>query len=110
MASTHQIARRTAPEARIAYVDIDPLVSSHAPHAAALMAGPGVVTLRADLREPQQVLSDPQVRGLLDFGQPVGIMFMCVLHCLWDNEDPWHVVRQFRDAAVPGSCGVGVKD
>jgi SAM-dependent methyltransferase len=100
MASTHQIAHRAAPEARTVYVDVDPVVSSHA---AALMAGPGVVTLRADLREPEQVLSDPQVRGLLDFGQPVGIIFMCVLHCLWDSEDPWHVVRQFRDAVVPGS-------
>ena len=62
-----------------------------------------VVTLRADLREPEQVLGDPQVRDLLDFGQPVGIMFMCVLYCLWDKEDPWGVVRQFRDAVVPGS-------
>ena len=55
--------------------------------AAALMAGPDVVTLRADLREPEQVLGDARVRDLLDFGQPVGIMFMCVLHCLWDRED-----------------------
>ena len=100
MANTHQIAHRVTPEARIVYVDIDPLVSTHA---AALMAGPNVVTLRADLREPEQVLSDPQVRGLVDFGEPVGIMFMCVLHCLWDKEDPWGVVRQFRDAVVPGS-------
>jgi SAM-dependent methyltransferase len=100
MANTHQIAHRAAPEARIVYVDADPLVSTHA---AALMAGPEVVTLRADLREPEQVLGDPQVRELLDFGQPVGIMFMCVLHCLWDKEDPWGVVRQFRDAVAPGS-------
>src|SRR5262249_3052593 len=100
MANTHQIAHRTAPEARIVYVDIDPLVSAHA---AALMAGPNVVTLRADLREPGQVLSDKQVRDLLDFDQPVGIMLMCVLHCLWDREDPWGIVRQFRDAVVPGS-------
>ena len=100
MASTHQIAHRVAPEARIVYVDIDPLVSAHA---AALMAGPNVVTLRADLREPEQVVSDTQVRDLFDFGQPVGIMFMCVLHCLWDQEDPWGVVGQFRDAVAPGS-------
>ncbi|HYB47248.1 MAG TPA: SAM-dependent methyltransferase, partial [Streptosporangiaceae bacterium] len=100
MANTHQIAHRVAPEARIVYVDVDPLVSSHA---AALMAGPDVVTLRADLREPEQVLGDSHVRGLLDFGQPLGIMFMCVLHCLWDEEDPWGVVRQFRDAVAPGS-------
>jgi SAM-dependent methyltransferase len=100
MANTHQIAHRVAPEARVVYVDIDPLVSTHA---AALMAGPEVVTLRADLREPQQVLSDPRVRDLLDFGLPIGIMFMCVLHCLWDREDPWGVVGQFRDAVAPGS-------
>jgi SAM-dependent methyltransferase len=100
MASTHQVAHRTAPGARILYADVDPLVSSHA---AALMAGPNVVTLRADLREPQQVLGHPQMRGLVDFDQPVGIIFMCVLHCLWDREDPWAVVRQFRDAVAPGS-------
>jgi hypothetical protein len=100
MANTHQVAHRAAPGARIVYVDIDPMVSTHA---AALMAGPDVVTLRADLREPEQVLNDPRVRDLFDFGQPVGIMFMCVLHCLWDKEDPWGIVRQFRDAVVPGS-------
>jgi hypothetical protein len=100
MANTHQIAHRTAPEARVAYIDIDPMVSTHA---SALMAGPNVVTLRADLREPEQVLGNPQVRELLDFTQPVGVMFACVLHCLWDTEDPWAVVRQFRDAVPPGS-------
>ena len=67
------------------------------------MAGTNVVTLRADLREPEQVLGNKQVRDLFDFGQPIGIMFMCVLHCLWDREDPWGIVRQFRDAVVPGS-------
>jgi len=60
MANTHQVAHRTAPGARIVYVDVDPLVSSHA---AALMAGPDVVTLRADLREPERVLGDARVRG-----------------------------------------------
>ena len=100
MANTHQIAHRVAPEARVVYIDSDPMVSSHA---SALMAGANVVTLRADLREPEQVLSNPQVRDTLDFGQPVGIMFVCVLHCLWDKEDPWAVVRHFRDAAAPGS-------
>src|SRR3984885_1896583 len=100
MANTHQIAQRTAPEARVVYIDIDPMVSTHA---SALMAGPNVVTLRADLREPAQVLGDPQVSDLLDFTQPVGVMFACVLHCLWDKEDPWAVVRQFRDAVPSGS-------
>src|SRR5262245_35697352 len=83
MANTHQIAHRTAPEARVIYADIDPMVSTHA---AALMAAPHVATLRADLREPEHVLGDPQVRDIVDFDQPVAIMFICVLHCLWDAE------------------------
>lgn len=78
----------------------DPLVSTHA---AARLAGPNVVTLRADLRQPEQVLDDPQVGDLFDLDQPVGIMFMCVLHCLWDHENPWGIVAQFKDAVVPGS-------
>lgn len=100
MANTHQIAHRTAPDARVVYVDIDPMVSSHA---SARMAGSNVATLRADLRDPGQVLGNPLVRDVLDFGQPIGIMFICVLHCLWDEEDPWGVVRQFCDAVPSGS-------
>ena len=100
MANTHQIAHRAAPEARVVYIDIDPLVSTHA---SAQIASPNVLTLRADLREPDQVLANSRVRDLLDFRQPVGVMFSCVLHCLWDTEDPWAVVGQFRDAVSPGS-------
>jgi hypothetical protein len=65
MANTHQVAHRVDPDARVVYVDIDPIVSTHA---AALMAGPNVVTLRADLREPEQVLGDKRVGR----GRPVG--------------------------------------
>jgi hypothetical protein len=100
MANTHQIAHRVAPDTRVVYIDIDPMVSAHA---SALMAGANVVTLRADLREPGLVLGNPQVRDTLDFGQPIGVMFSCVLHCLWDKEDPWAVVRQFGDAVPSGS-------
>lgn len=100
MANTHQIAHRVDPDARVVYVDLDPVVSSHA---AALMAGPNVITVTADLRQPEQVLGDERVRALLDFDRPVGIMFICVLHCLWEKEDPWAVVRRFRDEVAPGS-------
>lgn len=100
MANTHQIVQRVDPQSRVVYVDRDPMVSTHQ---AALLAGPNVVTLAADLREPEQVLGNADVRNLIDFDQPVAIMFICMLHCLWDKEDPWGVVRQFRDAAAPGS-------
>lgn len=100
MANTHQIAHRADPGARVIYVDLDPVVSTHQ---TALMAGPNVLTLNADLRVPEQILADKGVRELFDFDQPVGILFICVLHCLWDKEAPWEIVRRFRDAAAPGS-------
>jgi SAM-dependent methyltransferase len=100
MANTHQIAHRADPDVRVIYVDLDPVVSTHQ---TALMAGPNVLTLNADLRDPEQVLGDKRTRELFDFDQPVGIIFICMLHCLWDKEDPWGVVRQFRDAVAPGS-------
>jgi hypothetical protein len=100
MANTHQIARRASSGARVVYADLDPMVSTHA---TALMAGTDVITLQADLRESEQVLGHPRVRDLLDFAQPIAIMFINVLHCLWDKEDPWAVVRQFRDAVPAGS-------
>ena len=98
MANTHQIAHRVAPEARIVYVDsrsagLDPCRGADGwPQ--------GVVTLRADLREPEKVLSHTQVRDLFDFGQPVGIMFMCPLHCLVGSGRPVGGRR-----AVPGRGG-----
>ncbi len=100
MANTHQIAHRADPGARVIYVDLDPVVTIHQ---TALMAGPNVSTLNADLRDPDQILADKRVREQFDFDQPVGIIFVCMLHCLRDKEDPWGIVRQFRDAVVPGS-------
>jgi SAM-dependent methyltransferase len=100
MANTHQIAHRVDPDARVIYVDLDPGVSIHQ---TALEVGPNVLSLNADLRVPDEVLADKSVRELFDFDQPVGILFICMLHCLWDKEDPWGVVQQFRDAVVPGS-------
>jgi hypothetical protein len=100
MANTHQIAHRADPDARVVYVDLDPVVSTHQ---TALMAAPNVLILNADLRVPEQVLADKRVRDLFDFDQPIGILFICLLHCLWDKEDPWGVVRRFRDSVAPGS-------
>jgi hypothetical protein len=55
------------------YVDSDPMASNHA---TALMAGSGVVTVQADLRDPERVLGDPRIRDLLDFEQPIGSSHM----------------------------------
>ncbi|HMD92002.1 MAG TPA: SAM-dependent methyltransferase [Trebonia sp.] len=44
--------------------------------------------IMADLRRPQEILASPQVRELLNPGQPVALMLLGVLHFIDDGEDP----------------------
>ncbi|WP_405497061.1 SAM-dependent methyltransferase [Nocardia sp. NBC_00511] len=101
MENTHQVAQRERPDARVVYVDIDPIVLAHGQAFLAENAHTKVIT--ADLRDPGEVLANPEVRALVDFEQPVAIMLVGMLHHLHDNDDPGGIVRAYMDAVVPGS-------
>jgi SAM-dependent methyltransferase len=99
--NVHEIAQRAAPDARIVYVDIDPVAVAHS---RAILAGNDqVAVLHADVREPQKILADPQLLGLLDLSEPVGILLAGIMHFIHDEDDPPGIVAQLRDAVVPGS-------
>ncbi|GAA1073676.1 MULTISPECIES: SAM-dependent methyltransferase [Kitasatospora] len=101
--NTHQTAQLVHPDARVAYVDNDPIVLVHS---RALLAGSsrGTVTVtQADLRDPEKILADPQVRELLDLGRPVALLLFAVLHFVDDADDPYGIVRTLVDALPPGS-------
>ena len=109
--NTHEIAQRTAPEARIVYVDNDPVVISHA--RALLTSSPEGATdyLQADLRDTAAVLSG--AARTLDFGQPVAVLLMGVLHFIPDEDGPYRIVARLMDATAPGSylvIGHGASD
>ena len=78
--SVHQAARAVLPAARVAYVDIDPVVLSHA--RALLTIDDCVTAVAADPREPAAVLADPELRAVIDPARPVGIILGAVLHFL----------------------------
>ncbi|MCF2527638.1 SAM-dependent methyltransferase [Yinghuangia soli] len=99
--NTHQVAQAVAPDARVVYVDIDPIVMAHGRTLLAENRNTTVVT--ADLREPEAVLSHPDVRALIDFDQPVGLMLVGVIHHLGDDEDPEGIVKTYLDALPAGS-------
>ena len=99
--NVHEVAQDNAPQARVIYVDNDPLVRVHAQ--ALLATGPDTIFLTADLREPQTILHDPAVRRHIDLGQPVGLLLFAILHHINDQEDPAGIVAQFRDELAPGS-------
>jgi hypothetical protein len=100
--NVHQIARQVTPDARVVYVDHDPVVHAHAN---ALLANnsPTTLAVLADLRQPEAILDHPGVRRLLDFARPVGVLLVAVLHFIRDSEDPAGIVARLRDAMAPGS-------
>ncbi|WP_242613996.1 SAM-dependent methyltransferase [Actinomadura roseirufa] len=101
MDNVHEAARRVIPDARVVYVDYDPVVTVHA--RAMLPADPITAIVEEDVRKPAAVLADPGVERLIDFSEPVCVVFVGVLHCLTDDEDPWGVVREFTERAASGS-------
>jgi O-methyltransferase involved in polyketide biosynthesis len=99
--NVHEIAQSVHPHARVVYVDNDPVVISHA--RALLASDERTTVVHADLRDPGEVLEDPETRRLIDFSRPVGLLFVAVLHFVADDEDPAGLVRKYRDEFAPGS-------
>jgi SAM-dependent methyltransferase len=99
--NVHEVAQQASPGARVAYVDIDPVVIAHSK---ALLAGnQNAAIINASLREPEKILAHQAIGGLIDFSQPVGLLLVAVLHFIADAEDPWQIVVTLRDALAPGS-------
>ncbi|MEV0401298.1 SAM-dependent methyltransferase [Actinoallomurus sp. NPDC050550] len=99
--NVHEVARRIHPDARVVYVDHDPIVMAHN---RALRARPkGVVAIGGDIRRPQEILDHPDVRELIDFDRPVGVLCLAVLHFVSDEEDPYGVLAALRARMAPGS-------
>nr|WP_177239949.1 SAM-dependent methyltransferase [Streptomyces monashensis] len=99
--NTHEVAQRIAPEARIVYVDNDPLVLAHA--RALLTSTPEGRTdyLDEDLRNVDAILE--HAARTLDFGEPVALMLLGVVIFIGDDEDPYGLVRQLTDRLPAGS-------
>jgi len=99
--NTHQIAQQIAPQARIVYVDNDPIVLAHA--RALLTTDPAGATayLQADARDPAKILRDAALT--LDFSQPVAVMMLGLLHFIQDADEPEQIVSRLMGGVVAGS-------
>jgi hypothetical protein len=101
--NTHEEARAITPDARVVYVDNDPLVLEYSQELVRGSAG-AVAYLEADLRDPQRILNDATLRATLDPGRPVGLMLLAVLHFVGDAEHPYRIVKDLVSALPAGSC------
>ncbi len=101
--NVHNVAQAAAPSSRVVYADNDPLVLAHA--RALLTSAPEGRTayINADLRDPASILSDPVTREVLDFGQPIGLIMVAILHFVGDEDRPGQILETLIDALAPGS-------
>jgi SAM-dependent methyltransferase len=99
--NTHEVAQAIAPEARVVYVDYDPIVLAHA--RALLTSGETGDTqyIDADLRDTATILD--RAAEFLDFSRPVAITLVAILHAIPPADDPYAIVAKLLDAVPPGS-------
>jgi len=97
--NVHEVAQDAAPESRVVYVDIDPVVLLHAQ--ALMVSSPEGATayVEADLRDPGKIIA--AAAGTLDLRKPVAVLLLGIVHLLQDAEDPYGVVASLL-GAVPG--------
>jgi len=98
--NTHDIARSIDPQARVAYVDNDPIVISHA--RSLLAKSPGVIAVPGDMRDPERILADAGLADLIDLAEPACVILSAVLHFA-DAGTAREVAATFARAIVPGS-------
>ncbi|MFC8384558.1 SAM-dependent methyltransferase [Nocardia sp. NPDC056952] len=102
MQNTHEVAQGVAPEAKVVYVDNDPLVLTHARALLTSTTDEGVTTyIDADFHDPEQIVAD--ARNVLNFNEPIAVMFMGVLGHAKTYDDLLRIVGTVIGAVPSGS-------
>jgi S-adenosyl methyltransferase len=100
--NTHEVAQSIAPEAKIVYVDNDPVVLAHAQALLTNTTDEGVTAyVDSDLRDTERVITS--ARGTLNFTKPIAVMFMGSLGQLENHDEVLAIVRQYMSAVPSGS-------
>ena len=99
--NVHAVAQAAAPESRIVCADSDPIVLAQA-HTLMRSTPEGAAAfIHGDLRDPDEILT--AAASTLDFGEPVAVMLVAILHFFTDEDDPYRIVARLMDAMSPGS-------
>jgi S-adenosyl methyltransferase len=99
--NVHQVAQAVDPESKVVYVDNDPIVLAHG--RALLDENDNTAVIQADMRDTDGIFGHQEVRRLIDLSRPVAALFVSVLHCVPDRDDPAGLVRRVADRLPPGS-------
>lgn len=105
LGNVHEIAQAADPDARVVYVDIDPIAVAHSRQILSSIptAIPNVAVIHEDMTHPDEIMSDPALRAVFDLSQPVAILLVAVLHVVGDAANPVAIMARYRDLVAPGS-------
>ncbi len=99
--NTHEVVQAINPDAKVVYVDIDPIAVAHSKML--LADNPNVKAFQADAAQIEMILDHPVTKELIDFRQPVGVLLISVLHYITDDDAAFRVVEKIKSAIVSGS-------
>lgn len=99
--NVHEVAQTHNPDARVVYVDVDPIAVAHSQ--TILQHNPKAIAVQADLRQIERILADPDAGQLLDLRKPIGVLFVSVLHFVVDDDEAHRVIHTLRDSVASGS-------
>lgn len=101
--NTHEVVQVVEPDAKVVYVDNDPMVLAHSQELLRRSGETNVIYVEGDISNPASIIENPEVRANIDFTQPVGYMHVAVWHFVPDGADPWARVSQYMNAVPSGS-------
>jgi hypothetical protein len=99
--NTHEVAQSLVAGCRIAYVDNDPMVLSHARALMKSAPGGAVGYVDADVRDPGAIVTG--AGETLDFSQPVAVMLLFTLAYIQDAAEATRAVSSLMEAVPSGS-------
>jgi hypothetical protein len=92
--NVHQIAQAINPECRVLYVDRDPVAVAHSK--LILANNPRTAAIQRDIRNPDLIFDSSEARRLLNFDEPMGLLFLAVLHWVPDDTDLDRLLARYR--------------
>jgi hypothetical protein len=99
----HEVVQQVAPEARIVYVDNDPIVLTHARALLTSSRAGKTAYIDADLRDPAAIISSARTRETLDFSKPIALSLLAIVHFMPDDDEVYRIIREFMAVLPAGS-------
>jgi hypothetical protein len=85
----------------VAYADIDPVAVAESMEI--LDGDDRAVAIRGDVQQPRAIVHHAEVRRLLDFGEPIGVILAAVLHFVPEHRVADEAVSELIGSVAPGS-------